>query len=139
MDNVKKFDHIATAVYVAWLQKWLFVRCVFRRYRSGNITSILFRFLLICCSFLPAKYGTIPYSLLLTPIAALLQAVLQSNTEPLRNGLVETRNWTVEATRNHSTGLKRSQMMMEYGLRSRNINFVLIHIIRRIVINIFQF
>ena len=30
--------------------------------------------------FLLANYGTIPYSLIFTPIAALLQAVLQANT-----------------------------------------------------------
>ena len=36
--------------------------------------------------FLLANYRTVPYSLIFTPIAALLQAVLPANTEPFRNG-----------------------------------------------------
>ena len=42
-----------------------------------------------------ANYGTVPYSLVFTPIAVQLQAVLQENTEPFRNGRVERRNRTV--------------------------------------------
>ena len=42
-----------------------------------------------------ANYGSVPYSPIFIPIAALLQAVLQEKTEPLRNGLLETRNRTV--------------------------------------------
>ena len=42
-----------------------------------------------------ANYGKIPYSLILTPIAALLQVVLQKNAEPFRNSLVEKRNRTI--------------------------------------------
>ena len=44
--------------------------------------------------FLP-NYRTVPYSLILTPIAAPLEAVLQENTEPFPNSLVEMRNKTV--------------------------------------------
>ena len=73
--------------------------------------------------FLLANYGAIPYSLIFTPIAALLQAVLQAIMEPFRNGLVETRNWTVKTIINHNTGPKRSKMMMEYGLGAWNMNF----------------
>ena len=42
-----------------------------------------------------AKYGTVPYSLILTPIAALLQAVLQENTQPFWDGLPEMWNRTL--------------------------------------------
>ena len=42
-----------------------------------------------------AKYGTVPYSLNLTPIAVLLQAVLQKNTEAFWDGLLEMKNRTV--------------------------------------------
>ena len=42
-----------------------------------------------------ANYGTVPYSLSFTSIAALLQVVLRENTEPLRNGLIEMRIRTV--------------------------------------------
>ena len=50
------------------------------------------------------NYGMIPYSLIFTPIATLLQAVLQANTQPFRNGSVETKTWSVKTSRNHSTG-----------------------------------
>ena len=39
-----------------------------------------------------ANYVTSPYSIFFTPIAALLQAVLQANAEPSGIGVVETRN-----------------------------------------------
>ena len=42
--------------------------------------------------FLLANYGTIPYSLIFTPMAALLQAVLQAIMEPFQNGRVGTKN-----------------------------------------------
>ena len=89
--------------------------------------------------FLLVNYRTIPYSLIFTPIATLLQAVLQANTEPFRNGLVETRNWTVKTSRNHITGSKWSRMMMENGLRAWNMNFLLVYVIRRIIIIIIIF
>ena len=75
--------------------------------------------------FLLANYGAIPCSLIFTPIAALLQAVLQANTEPFPNGLVETRNWPVKIGRNHNPGPKGSKTMMEHGLRAWNMSFVL--------------
>ena len=89
--------------------------------------------------FLLANYGATPYPLNFTPIAALLQAVQQAITEPFRNGLVETRNWTVKTSRNHNTGPKWSKMMMEYGLSARNLNFVLFYAIKPIIIFISQF
>ena len=70
-----------------------------------------------------ASYRTIPYSLFFTPIAALLQAVLQANAEPLGNGLVETRNLTVKTSKSFSTGPQWSKMMIEYGLRAWNVTF----------------
>ena len=42
-----------------------------------------------------ANYGRVPYPLIFNPIAALLQEVLQENTEPFGNGLLEMRNTTV--------------------------------------------
>ena len=71
----------------------------------------------LCYNAVPflANYGTIAYSLIFTPIVALLQAVLQANTEPFRNGLVERRNKTLKTSRNHSTGPKWSELMLKYG------------------------
>ena len=48
------------------------------------------------------NYGTVPYSLFLTAITALLQAVLQENTEALRNGLVEMKNRTAKMSPNNA-------------------------------------
>ena len=86
-----------------------------------------------------ANYGTIPYCISFTPIAALLQAVLQANMEPFRNGLVERRNWTVKTNRNHMTGPKWYEMMMECGLRTWSKIFVLFFVIRRSINIFFQF
>ena len=56
---------------------------------------------ILCCAT-TANYGTVPYSLIFTPITALLLAVLEANTEPFRNGLVEKGNQLTdkEQTRN---------------------------------------
>ena len=70
----------------------MFVPCVFRRYQSGDVTQEFIPIsVLICCAVL-ANYGAVPYSPILTALAALLQAVLQANREPFRNDLVETSN-----------------------------------------------
>ena len=37
-------------IYRAWLQKWVFVPYVLRRYQSGDVTWISFRFVLLCCA-----------------------------------------------------------------------------------------
>ena len=81
-----------------------------------------------------ANYGTIPYSLLFTLIAALLQAVLQMNTEPFRNGLVETTNRTIRTNRKPSTSPKWSKMMIKYIFWACFIIFVLFYVIRRNII-----
>ena len=52
-----------------------------------------------------STYETVPYPLIFTPIAALLQSVLQANSEAFRNGLVETMNRAVEMR----NGLRTSQ------------------------------
>ena len=106
---------IITAVCKAWHQKWKFVSYVFRRYRSGDVTTISFQFVLLCCAASSQLWNDSVF----TPIAALLQAVLQANTEPFRNGLVETRNRTEKTSRNHSTGPKRSK----HGFWSWSMNF----------------
>ena len=102
-----------TAVYRAWLKtEYLFRTC---SVATDLVTSL--QFLSNLCNYdVPflGNYGKIPYSLIFTPIAALLQAVLQANTELLRNGLVRTRNRTVRTSRNHSTSSKWSKMMMKY-------------------------
>ena len=84
-----------TAIYTKWLQKWIFVPYVIRRYQSGDVTQefILIAVILWCAAL--ANYGAVTYSLFFRPIATLLQAVLQANTEPLRNHLVETKNRAV--------------------------------------------
>ena len=56
-----------------------------------NLVTLL-EFLFDLCHFVKpfkANYGTRPYSLIFTTIAALLQARLQGNTEPFRNGLLK--------------------------------------------------
>ena len=47
-----------------------------------------------------ANYGRVPYSLNLTLVAALQQAVLHEDTDPFRKGLVEMRNRTVKMSLN---------------------------------------
>ena len=70
-----------------------------------------------------ANYGAIPYSLIFTSIAALRQAVVQANTEPFRNGLVEKKSRTVKTSTNHKTGPKWSEMIMEKRFWPWNLNF----------------
>ena len=101
---------ITTAVYRASLKsEYLFRTC---SAATNLVTSLQFHANL-CSYAVPflANYGTIPNPLIFTHIAALLQAVLQMNTEPFWNGLVETRNRTVGTTREPSTGPKWSEMM----------------------------
>ena len=50
-----------------------------------------------------ANYGTVPYSLIFTPIAEVLPAVLQENTGPFRNGRVEMRNRTIRMSLNDAS------------------------------------
>ena len=67
---------------------------MFRRYQSGDVSLKMIAIALLLRCVVLANYGIVPYSLI--HLAALLQAVLQWNTEPLRSGLVELRNKTVE-------------------------------------------
>ena len=93
IDNVK----IATTIIEReFKREYLFRTCSYLVIATNLVTSLEFHSDL-CYYAVPflTKYGTIPYSLIFTPIAALLRAVLQMNTEPFRNGLVETRNRTV--------------------------------------------
>ena len=81
----KKFALIATAIIERdFKSEYLF--CMFSVV-SNLVTSHQFHsiFCYYAVTFL-ANYGTVPYSLILTPIAALPQAVLQRKTEPFRNG-----------------------------------------------------
>ena len=71
---------------------------LFRTYSVATNTVTSLEFHSDLCYYaapLLANYGTVPYSLILTLIGALLQAVLQENTEPFQNGLVKMRNRTV--------------------------------------------
>ena len=64
---------------------------------TNLVTSLDFHSNLMCFYVVPslANYGTVSYSPIFTPLAALLQAMLQANTEPIRNGQVEMRNRAV--------------------------------------------
>ena len=94
IDNVNKFPLINTAIIERGFKSeysFLTFSVATNLVTSLELHSNLYYY---AVPFL-ANYGTVPYSLILTPIAALLQAVLQENTEPFRNGLVEMRNRTV--------------------------------------------
>ena len=91
---------------------------MFRRHQPGDVTSISIKFVLLCCEASRQSRNDSVF----TPIAALLQAVLQASTEPFRNGLVETRNRTIKTSRNQSTGSKWSKMMMDYSFWAWNMN-----------------
>ena len=41
---------IKTAVYRAWLQKWISVPYVFRRHQPGDVTSTSFQLVVFCCA-----------------------------------------------------------------------------------------
>ena len=94
IDNVNKFALLKTAnIERHFKSEYLF--------RTSSVATNLVasvEFFSELCSFaVPflANYGTAPYSLGFNPVAALLQAVLQENTEPFWNSLVEMRNKTV--------------------------------------------
>ena len=94
IDNDSKFDFITAAIIDRdFKSEYLFHTC---SVATNLVTSIEFHSSL-CYYAVPflANYGTVPFSLILTPIAALLRAVLKENTEPFQNGLVEMRNRTV--------------------------------------------
>ena len=72
-----------------------FVPYVFRRFQSNNHP----RFHSDCWLIMLCRSDQLWRSSVITQSihsAAVLQAVLQANTEPFRNGLVETRNSAVE-------------------------------------------
>ena len=111
-----------TAAYRGWLKsEYLFRTCSIG---TDLVTSLQFHSNLCYydVAFL-ANYGTIPCSLIFTPIAVLLQAVLQMNTEPFRNGPVKTRNRTIRTSRKPSTCPKWSEMMAKYVFWACNMNF----------------
>ena len=94
IDNINKFTLMTTAIIKRdFKSEYLFRTCSV----ATNLVKS-FEFLSNLCQyavlFLP-NYGTVPYSLILTPTAALLQALLQEKTEPFRNGLVAMRKRTV--------------------------------------------
>ena len=94
IDNVNQFALITTAnIERDFRSEYLFRTSSLA---TNLVTSLEFHsdLCFYAAPFL-ANYGLVPYSLILTPIAALLQAMLQENTEPFRNGLVEMRNSTV--------------------------------------------
>ena len=63
--------------------------------------------------------------------------MLQANT--IRNSIVETRHWTMKTSRNHITGPKWPEMMMESGLGAWNLKFLLFLIrLNIIIINFFN-
>ena len=94
IDNVNIFALITTAfIERDFKSEYLFRTCCVA---TNLVTSLEFHSDL-CYYAVPflANYGTVPYSLFFTSIAALLQAVLEENMEPFRNGPVEMRNKTV--------------------------------------------
>ena len=57
---------------------------MFRRYQSGDGTQEFIPIAVLLCCALLAHYGAVSFALIFTPIAGLLQALLQANTEPFR-------------------------------------------------------
>ena len=93
-DNVNKFALITTAI----LQRDFNNEYLIRTCSVATSLVTLIEFPSDLCHYaVPfiANYGTVPYSLIITPIAALLQAVPQENTKPFPNGLVEMSNRAV--------------------------------------------
>ena len=91
IDNVNKFALTTGAIIERdFKSEYLFRTCsvTINLVASLEFLSGLSYYAVPC----RANYGTVPYSLILTPIAALLQAVLQENMEPFSNGRVEMRN-----------------------------------------------
>ena len=84
IDNFNKFALITTAsIERDFRSEYLFRTC---SVATSLVTSLEFHSDL-CEYAVPflTNYGKVPYSLIFNPIAALLQAVLQKNTEPFRN------------------------------------------------------
>ena len=93
LENVNQLTLKATAfIELDFRSEYLFRTC---SVATNLVTSLEFHSdLSYYATQFPANYGTFPYSLVFTPIAALLQAVLQEGTEPFRNGPVVMRNRT---------------------------------------------
>ena len=90
-----------------WLQKWIFVPYVFRRYQSGDVTKNHSNDDAMMLSGL----GQFRSSSASTFSAALLQLVLQANTEPFRNGLtgMRSRLGTIRVPAKFSIQMKHSK------------------------------
>ena len=93
-DNVNKLALITTAIIERDVTSEYFFRTC--SVATNLVTSVELHSDL-CYYAVPflANYGTVPYSLIFTPIAALLQAVVQENKEPFQNGQEEMKNRTV--------------------------------------------
>ena len=74
------------------------------------------------CAVLP-KYGAVLYSPIFTPITALLQAVLQANTETFQNDLVETRKRAIELKNGLGTSLVPVQNVSKGIAVRSNVHF----------------
>ena len=94
IDNVNIFALVITAIIeLDFKSEYLFPTSSV----ANNLVTLLEFLSDLCFYAVPflANYKTVAYSLIFTPIAALLQTVVQNNTEPFRNGLVEMTNRTV--------------------------------------------
>ena len=81
-----------------------------------------------------ANYGTNPYSLIFLLSPHCYKYSYKINTEPFRNGLVETRNRTIRASRKPGTSPKCCEMiMMKYVFWAVLWIFVLFYVTRRII------
>ena len=94
IDNIDRFDLKTTAIIEHDFRN----ECLFRTCSVANnlVTSLKFHSDL--CEYAVlflANLGTVPYSLIFTQRAMLLQAVLQEKTELFQNVLIEMRNRTV--------------------------------------------
>ena len=111
IDAVNEFTQNATAICTKWLQKWTVVPYVCRRYQLCDVTQECIPIAVLPCRAVLINNRAVLYSLIFTPIAA----VLQANTEPIRNGPVETKNRAVKMRKGIVTLLVPVQILSKWN------------------------
>ena len=112
-------------MYLQFLQGDFKSEYLFRTYFVGTnpVTSlnIPFRFAALLCCVAFANYGAVPYLLISFVSAALLQAVLQANTERFLNALVKMRDQIVERRNGLRTSLVPVQTVFSWSTVSSHV------------------
>ena len=117
-----------------WLQKWKFVLYVFRRYQVGDLTTNLST----CCAMILCRFGQLRNSSVFTHFilsAALLQSVLQANTEIFQKGIAETSK--TPSSSPILPQMERSELNCTFWHETLNFNFLTLSYLMN-CISIFQ-